>query len=38
MEYDFEIKIPRYLERRYNLFQGKKTRLAIPEKQIVFIT
>ncbi|BBO89411.1 hypothetical protein DSCOOX_25910 [Desulfosarcina ovata subsp. ovata] len=37
-EFDFEMKVPRYLERKYNLFNGKKIRVAIPEKQIVLVS
>jgi len=37
-EFDFEIKVPRYLERKYKLFKGKKIRVAIPEKQIVLVS
>ena len=37
-ELDFEIKIPRYFERKYNLYSGKKIRVAIPEKQIVLVS
>ena len=37
-EFDFEIKVPRYLERKYNLCSGKKIRVAIPEKQIVLVS
>ncbi|WP_155321683.1 ATP-binding cassette domain-containing protein [Desulfosarcina ovata] len=37
-EFDFEIKVPRYLERKYNLYNRKKIRVAIPEKQIVLVS
>lgn len=37
MEYDFEIKIPKYLERKYNLCIGEKIRVAIPEKQVIIV-
>lgn len=37
MAYDFEIKIPRYLERKYDFYIGKKIRVAIPEKQAIVV-
>lgn len=38
MAYDFEIKMPRYFERKHNLFEGKEITIAIPENQIVLLS
>lgn len=37
-EFYFEMKVKRYLERRYDLFNGKKMRVAIPEKQMALVS